>query len=198
MRIRIRAQPPPSTKVRKSKKFLTVGILSWDDRLLAWGKHAKVYQFLLEKIYLLDPDPEGKIYCRDIRIRIRNVACSTIVTLSLLQLAGLRNRKIWRRFRFRHFIWIRFRFQFPLRFRLQLRFRVIYMHTHIHMYVYVYVDVYVFVNVYIYTTKDILIQYIYMYKYIYIYIYIYICVRIRKRRCIHILKHILLQYIYST
>ncbi len=41
--------------------------------------------------------------------------------------AGLRNRKIWRRFRFWHSIWLRFRLRF------KLRFLVLYMHIHTHI-----------------------------------------------------------------
>ncbi len=37
------------------------------------------------------------------------------VMLRSSEFPGLRNRKIWRRFRFRCFIWIRFRFRFQLR-----------------------------------------------------------------------------------
>ncbi len=84
-----------------------------------------------------------------VRLQIHIFSCWMLFT-------GLRNRKIWRRFRlrFRHFIWIRFRFRF------QLRFRVIYCtYIPVHIYEYINIYVYIFANVYVNTYWKIYITY---------------------------------------
>ncbi len=105
------------------------------------------------------------------------------VCLSLLLIfpqisSGIRNRKIWRRFRFRHIIWIRFRF------RLQSRFRsctciLTYMYEYVCVYMYL---IYLRICIYLYSTWVYIIH-AYMFIYIdeYIYVYAYVCIRKRIR-----------------
>ncbi len=128
-------------------------------------------QIFIILIYILK-FPHSKFVLCKLHLPIRMFRFKRIV----VWWAGLRNRKIWRRFRFRHFIWIRFRFRLRFRFRFQLRFRVIYMHIYIH--IRIRICVYLCKRIHMHKlnkygtyTKHILTQY----TYIHIHIHMHIC-----------------------